>query len=160
MSPRHAAVRARRIDVLVVESQSRVSRSLADSASVLDELRFLGVTLLGVSDGLDTRREDSDLMAGVNGAVNQQYLRKLGRETKRGMTQRARAQKVTGGRTFGYKSVDAPDGNGKVWMVDYNGWAYKMDPQTYDKQLVNIANVHYTYSDMTGGGLLNAVVPK
>ena len=113
-----AAVRTRRMDVLVVESQSRVSRSLADSASVLDELRFLGVTLLGVSDGLDTRREDSDLMAGVNGAVNQQYLRKLGRETKRGMTQRARAQKVTGGRTFGYKSVDAPDGNGKVWMVD------------------------------------------
>jgi hypothetical protein len=49
---------------------------------------------------------------------------------------------------------------GKVWMVDYAGWAYKMDPQTYAKELVTIANVHYTYSDMTGGGLLNAVVPK
>jgi len=54
-------------------------------------------------------------------------------------------------------SIDAA---GKVWMVDYNGWAYKMDPQTYAKELVPIANVHYTYSDMTGGGLLNAVVPK
>ena len=49
---------------------------------------------------------------------------------------------------------------GKVWMVDYNGWAYKMDPQTYAKELVTIANVHYTYSDMTGGGLLNAVMPQ
>ncbi|MBA3545088.1 MAG: lyase [Nannocystis sp.] len=49
---------------------------------------------------------------------------------------------------------------GKVWMVDYNGWAFKMDPQNYAKELVNIANVHYTYSDMTGGGLLNAVIPK
>jgi len=49
---------------------------------------------------------------------------------------------------------------GKIWMVDYNGWAYKIDPQTYVKELVTVANVHYTYSDMTGGGLLNAVVPK
>ena len=49
---------------------------------------------------------------------------------------------------------------GKVWMVDYQGWAYKMDPETYAKELVTIANVHYTYSDMTGGGLLNAVTPQ
>ncbi|MBK7829026.1 lyase [Nannocystis sp.] len=49
---------------------------------------------------------------------------------------------------------------GKVWMVDYNGWAYKIDPETYAKELVPIANVHYTYSDMTGGGLLNAVMPQ
>jgi streptogramin lyase len=48
---------------------------------------------------------------------------------------------------------------GKVWMVDYNGWAYKMDPQTYAKELIPIANIHYTYSDMTGGGLVNAVMP-
>ena len=49
---------------------------------------------------------------------------------------------------------------GKVWMVDYNGWAYKIDPETYNKELVTIASVHYTYSDMTGGGLLNAVMPQ
>ena len=49
---------------------------------------------------------------------------------------------------------------GKVWMVDYNGWAYKIDPETYAKELVTIANIHYTYSDMTGGGLLNAVMPQ
>ena len=52
------------------------------------------------------------------------------------------------------------DVDGDVWLVDYNGWAYKIDPQTYDKTLVPIANVHYTYSDMTGGGLVNAVIPK
>jgi hypothetical protein len=48
---------------------------------------------------------------------------------------------------------------GKVWMVDFNGWAYKMDPETYAKELIPIANQHYTYSDMTGGGLLNAIMP-
>lgn len=53
-------------------------------------------------------------------------------------------------------SIDVDD---KVWMVDYSGWAYKIDPDTYEQTLVPIANVHYTYSDMTGGGLVNAVMP-
>ena len=52
------------------------------------------------------------------------------------------------------------DVDGDVWLVDYNGWAYEIDPETYAKTLVPIANVHYTYSDMTGGGLQNAIIPK
>ena len=51
------------------------------------------------------------------------------------------------------------DVDGDVWMVDYNGWAYEIDPVSYQKTLIPIANVHYTYSDMTGGGLKNAVTP-
>ena len=58
--------------------------------------------------------------------------------------------------TPGGMSIDVED---QVWMVDYSGWAYKIDPQTYQQTLVPIANVHYTYSDMTGGGLVNAVMP-
>ena len=53
-------------------------------------------------------------------------------------------------------SIDVED---QVWMVDYNGWAYKINPDTYEQTLVTIANIHYTYSDMTGGGLANAVMP-
>lgn len=49
------------------------------------------------------------------------------------------------------------DVEGYVWMVDQQGWAWKMHPDTYDKELVMIVGDHYTYSDMTGGGL-NAVV--
>ena len=51
------------------------------------------------------------------------------------------------------------DVDGKVWMVDYNGWAYKIDPQSFEQTLVTIPNLHYTYSDMTGGGLAGAVIP-
>ncbi|HEY8376749.1 MAG TPA: lyase [Nannocystis sp.] len=51
------------------------------------------------------------------------------------------------------------DVEGQVWMVDFNGWAYKVNPQTYDKTQVPVANTHYTYSDMTGAGLVNAVIP-
>ncbi|MFY0539623.1 lyase [Nannocystis pusilla] len=51
------------------------------------------------------------------------------------------------------------DVDGFVWMVDYGGWAYRIDPETYAKTQVLIAGDHYTYSDMTGGGLFNAVMP-
>src|SRR5690606_33299842 len=50
------------------------------------------------------------------------------------------------------------DVDGYVWMVDHSGWAYRIDPNTYEKTQVMIAGDHYTYSDMTGGGLVNAVI--
>jgi hypothetical protein len=52
------------------------------------------------------------------------------------------------------------DVDGFVWMVDHSGWAYRIDPNTYEKVQVVIPGDHYTYSDMTGGGLQNAIIPK
>jgi streptogramin lyase len=55
------------------------------------------------------------------------------------------------------------DVEGYVWMVDQgnpNGWAWKMDPETYQKQVVLIPGNHYTYSDMTGGGLNAVIAPQ
>ena len=52
------------------------------------------------------------------------------------------------------------DVDGFVWMVDNNGWAYRLDPETYEKIQVVVPGDHYTYSDMTGGGLQNAIIPK
>ncbi|MBK9757441.1 MAG: lyase [Nannocystis sp.] len=52
------------------------------------------------------------------------------------------------------------DVDGFVWMVDHSGWAYRIDPNTYEKTQVIIPGDHYTYSDMTGGGLQNAIIPK
>jgi hypothetical protein len=49
---------------------------------------------------------------------------------------------------------------GFVWMVDHSGWAYRIDPNTYEKVQVVVPGDHYTYSDMTGGGLQNAIIPK
>jgi len=52
------------------------------------------------------------------------------------------------------------DVDGFVWMVDHSGWTYRIDPETYEKTQVVIPGDHYTYSDMTGGGLIGAVIPK
>jgi len=51
------------------------------------------------------------------------------------------------------------DSKGKVWMIDYNGWTWQMDPVTFEKKQLPVANVHYTYSDFTGSGL-SGVVPQ
>ena len=53
------------------------------------------------------------------------------------------------------------DVDGYVWIVDQNGTAYKMDPDTY--QIVDSysgLSSPYTYSDMTGGGIALQVNPQ
>lgn len=51
------------------------------------------------------------------------------------------------------------DSKGKVWMIDYNGWTWQMDPVTFEKKQLPVANVHYTYSDFTGSGLVG-IIPQ
>jgi streptogramin lyase len=50
------------------------------------------------------------------------------------------------------------DTEGYVFIVDQNQGAWKIDPlNPNDKEFLPIANVHYTYSDMTGGQLKGAL---
>jgi streptogramin lyase len=50
------------------------------------------------------------------------------------------------------------DGKGMLWMIDYNGWTWRMDPLTLEKLQLPVAGEHYTYSDFTGSGL-SGIVP-
>ncbi len=51
------------------------------------------------------------------------------------------------------------DTEGFIWVVDYAGWAFKINGDTLEMEQIVIADVHYTYSDMTGGGLKGVIVP-
>ncbi|MCY1062439.1 hypothetical protein [Nannocystis sp. SCPEA4] len=52
------------------------------------------------------------------------------------------------------------DDEGYVGVVDEYQGAWKIDPlNPNNKQLLPIANDHYTYSDMTGGQLKSVVLP-
>jgi cysteine-rich repeat protein len=53
------------------------------------------------------------------------------------------------------------DVDGFVWIVDQNGTAFKMDPDTYQivDSYTGLASP-YTYSDMTGGGIALQVMPQ
>jgi hypothetical protein len=53
------------------------------------------------------------------------------------------------------------DLEGFVWIVDENGWAWKIDPKNVPAmQKIDIVGDHYTYSDMTGGQLKSVILPQ
>lgn len=68
------AVRERRVDAIVVEDMSRMSRDLADSATIFRELQYLGVTLVGVADGVDTSGKGAKVAFTVKSLMSDLYL--------------------------------------------------------------------------------------
>ncbi|MFZ6177466.1 lyase [Nannocystis pusilla] len=52
------------------------------------------------------------------------------------------------------------DVDGFVWLVDQQGWAWKIDPLNVPAmQNIPVAGDHYVYSDMTGGQLKSVTPP-
>lgn len=104
------AVEAKRVDLIVTEDVSRVSRDIADAAAVFKRLQYLRVPLLGVGDGIDTSSKTAKMTYTLKSLVDDMYLDGLRDKTKRAMEDRARAGMATGGLPFGFKSVPRPDG--------------------------------------------------
>jgi site-specific DNA recombinase len=86
------------LDVVVAESLDRLSRDLADVATLYKHLSFLGVRLWTVAEGLIT-----DLHVGLKGTMNALYLKDLAQKTRRGLRGRIEAGKSAGGNSQGYR---------------------------------------------------------
>jgi site-specific DNA recombinase len=105
-----AATAANRpIDVILVDDTSRLSRKLADSLRIFDQLRFSGVRLIFVSQGIDTDSEQAEVLLATHGIVDSLYIRELAKKTHRGVEGRALQGLHTGGRCFGYRSAPIED---------------------------------------------------
>lgn len=104
--------KSRAIDVVVVESQDRLSRNISDGARLLEQFQFSGVRLLSVSDGLDTAARGSKLTYAVKSLLSDLYIDDLREKTRRGLEGRALAGLSTGGLPYGYRSepIPGPDG--------------------------------------------------
>ena len=94
--------KAKAFDVLLVDSFSRLSRDSMESEQTRRRLVFWGVRLIGVSDGVDTAIEGHEIQSGVQGIMNQRFLRDLAKNIKRGMSGRASECYWQGGRIYGY----------------------------------------------------------
>lgn len=103
----HASPRA--FDVILVDDTSRISRSLAEAARIREDLCFLGVRLVAVSQNIDSDDEQSDVMMTVHGLVDSLYIKELAKKTHRGLEGLALTGFHTGGSCFGYRSVPAGD---------------------------------------------------
>lgn len=101
----HRAVRERRVDVVVTEDLSRVSRDLESTARMFRQFQSWGARLLAV-DGFDTSAPQSKLIGALKGAMGEMYVDELRQRTKRGLDGNHLAGLHTGGRAYGYRIVD------------------------------------------------------
>ena len=88
------------LDVVVAESLDRLSRDLADVATLYKHLSFLGVPLWTVAEG-----EINELHVGLKGTMNALYLKDLAQKTPRGLEGRVRSGMSGGGICYGYDPV-------------------------------------------------------
>ncbi len=91
-----ATAAAHPIDVILVDDTSRLSRKLADSLRIFDQLRFSGVRLIFVSQGIDTDSEQAEVLLATHGIVDSLYIQELAKKTHRGVEGRALQGSIQG----------------------------------------------------------------
>lgn len=93
---------ANRYDAILIDDLSRLSRDSVEAQHAVRRLKFAGVRVIGVSDGLDTGRKGHKAEIGLRGLMGELYLDDLRDKTHRGLTGRALAGASAGGLPYGY----------------------------------------------------------
>src|SRR5919106_1370572 len=125
------------IDVVVAESLDRLSRDLADVATLYKHLSYLGVRLWTVADG-----PINELHVGLKGTMNALYLKDLAQKTHRGLEGRVRSGMLGGGICYGYDLVPGQPGVRRINQAQaavvvriYEEYAAGRSPQAITMQL-------------------------
>jgi site-specific DNA recombinase len=113
-----AASSPRPFDVLLVDDSSRVARDLADALRVLQRLKFAGVRVVYISQGIDSASEQAETLVAVHGLVDGLHLREMAAKIRRGLAGQLERGFSTGSTTYGYRAVPMPDPSGRL---DPNG---------------------------------------
>lgn len=92
-------------DVILVDDTSRLSRNIIGSLRIFEQLKFAGIRVVYVAQGIDTNSEQAELLVATHGSVDSLYLKDLAKRTFRGIEQLAINGLHTGGRVFGYRRV-------------------------------------------------------
>jgi site-specific DNA recombinase len=100
-----AAARNDEFNVIVCEDVSRLWRDEVEQPRCVAELRFYDKHIIGINDGIDTRREGYEFLLAVKGAQNAGYRKDIGRRTHRGLAGKALNGEHTGGKAYGYRST-------------------------------------------------------
>lgn len=101
-------------DVLLVDDLSRLSRDQVETAQTVRLLRYHGIRMVGVCDGVDTERKGHKLEVGLRGLMSEMYLDDLADKTHRGLSGQALAGFSAGGLPYGYCSVEAAGGHSRA----------------------------------------------
>jgi site-specific DNA recombinase len=91
-------------DTLLVYDLSRLSRG-TNTSTMIEELRFHGVRVISISDGIDSSQKGSKLQIGMKAMMNNSFLDQLKENVHRGLEGNALKGHNAGGRSFGYRHV-------------------------------------------------------
>jgi DNA invertase Pin-like site-specific DNA recombinase len=99
----------RPFDTLLVDDTSRLARDLADALRTLKILEFYGVTIVSVSQGIDSAQGNARPLLAMHGMMDEEYLAGLASKVHRGQEGRVLHGYTTGGRVYGYTNVPIED---------------------------------------------------
>lgn len=83
-----AAVDADKIDAVIVKDLSRLGRHRTQTALFIDYLREHQVRVISATEGVDTFRDENDLIIGVRGLMNDYYAKDIGKKIRAGYRQK------------------------------------------------------------------------
>ena len=78
--------KAKAFDILLIDDLSRLSRDQIEIEKLRRTFEYLGIRLIGVSDGIDTATKGHRLQTGVRGLIDEMYLEDLRAKTHRGLS--------------------------------------------------------------------------
>lgn len=82
------AVDADKIDAVIVKDLSRLGRHRTRTALFIDYLREHQVRVISATEGVDTFRDEDDLIIGVRGLMNDYYAKDIGKKIRAGHRQK------------------------------------------------------------------------
>ena len=85
-----AAVDADKIDAVIVKDLSRLGRHRIQTALFIDYLREHQVRVISATEGIDTFRDEDDLIIGIRGLMNDYYARDISKKIRAGYRQKQR----------------------------------------------------------------------
>lgn len=85
-----AAVDTDKIDAVIVKDLSRLGRHRTQTALFIDYLREHQVRVISATEGINTFRDEDDLIIGVRGLMNDYYARDISKKIRAGYRQKQR----------------------------------------------------------------------
>lgn len=95
-------------DGIVADETSRITRNQSELHRLVAELRYRE-QFLATADGIDTRSETSEIVLSVRAAIDAMESKRIGYRVFRSNKERHKNGYASGGRTYGYTSVDDGD---------------------------------------------------
>lgn len=128
-----AAAEAGRFAVLLVDSLERLGRDQEELGSCIKRLEYIGVRVVGVSDGYDSKspKQTRKVTRTIKGLMGELYLDELAEKTHRGQTGAVLNNKSAGGKSYGYTStpVEHPTKTDQFGRPEIIGAHKAIDPE-------------------------------